>query len=135
MPAIQRFIIVPLSAAYWGVGTLIALMLYGWIARGAGRLQDIVINACLVGLLGAVFGFVCALASYVRPLNGAWYQRAAVGAALGVLCALVLQATEVWMGRLDRQVLASLSNYSIAIPLRAAFGLATTQRVFFAIAQ
>ena len=135
MPPAQRFIIVPLSAAYWGIGVLVALMLYGWITRAAGALHEIFISACLAGLLGALFGFMCALVSYMKPINGAWYQRAAVGAVLGVICALALQATGRWMGWLDREVLTVLSNYSVAAMLLAALGLATPRRLFFAIAQ
>ncbi len=137
MPPIQRYAIVALSAAYWAISVLCILVIYSWIDGAKDTLAGVLIKVLLAGLLGAAYGLLSALVSYFTPIKGAWFQRATIGLALGLVVALGANLAKPPIPAMSelRDLEYATNSYPVAGFLFLVFGLATPRRIFFAIAK
>lgn len=137
MPPIQRYLIVGLSSLYWFLAIGSVLLLYSWMAASKASLLDVLLRATLAGGVGALYGLLCALTSYAKPISGNWFQRAAIGGALGLLIALLSNlSSNYWTPTAAlKEYAIVIASYPAAMILCSLFGLTTPRRIFFAIAK
>jgi hypothetical protein len=137
MPLFQRYLIVAMAASYWALSVLLSLVLYSWVSGAKEPFPWILLNALFAGCVGAFFGLLCALISYVRPLNGSWPQRVLLGLLLGLCIAAIANAIKpVLPAGWSLLAYATVSSsLPVALLIFAGFGLATPRKIFFAIAK
>lgn len=137
MPPIQRYLIVGPASLYWFVAIGSVLLIYTWMAASKTSLFDVFLRAILAGGVGGLYGLLCALTSYAKPVSGNWFQRAAIGATLGLLIALLGNLFQNnWLPTAPlKEYAIVVASYPTAMILCSVFGLTTPRRIFFAIAK